>query len=258
MSGNGRVRLSQLQSPRCVWHLQDEAEAAEQSSQDLARDLQRAEARCSALQERLSEQQARRQQPQHRAGGTSQAQVREPAFVPFFIKFPRTACCGPTSRNGSVPPTACSHLQWQCLGAVVEGESQGSWDDPLWDPETAQQWGPTVSHMCAASQWGLTDHESLMLQSHARGSVVSASSAAGIIPARSLLLQRSEGAAATSVGDQGSPPGRRGRGGGAQGATAAREGDSREALTPQRQPILAPASLTDSLGRVQQDIITLR
>ena len=86
-----------------------------------------------------------------------------------------------------------------------------------------------------------------------------ASSAAGsIIPNQSLLLQRSEGTAATSVGDKGSPPGRRGRGGGAREATAAQEGDSREALTPRRQPIVAPASLTDSLGRVQQDIIALR
>lgn len=79
-----------LQPPpsRQHWHLQDAAEAAEQSSQDLARDLQRAEARCSALQEQLSEQQARRQQPQHRAGGlppaASRAQVREPAD-PFSL-----------------------------------------------------------------------------------------------------------------------------------------------------------------------------
>ena len=98
----------------CVWHLQDEAEAAEQCSQDLARDLQRAEARCSALQDRLSEQQARRQQPQHRAGGlppaTSQAQVTEPAK-----SFPRTAFCGPLFCKGSVQLAACSHLQWQYL-----------------------------------------------------------------------------------------------------------------------------------------------
>ena len=87
---------------------------------------------------------------------------------------------------------------------------------------------------------------------------MSASSAAGIIPDQSLLLQRYDGAAASSVGDKGSPPGRRGRGSGAREATAAQEGNSREALTPRRQPILAPASLTDSLGRVQQDIIALR
>ena len=87
---------------------------------------------------------------------------------------------------------------------------------------------------------------------------MSASSAAGIVPHQSLLLQRSEGAAASSVGDKGSPSGRRGRGGGAREATAVHEGDSREALTPRRQPVVAPASLTDSLGRVQQDIMALR
>ena len=57
--------------------------------------------------------------------------------------------------KGSVQPTTCSHLKWQCLGAVVEGESQGpARDDPRWDTCTAQQWGSTMSHMCAAGQGG--------------------------------------------------------------------------------------------------------